>query len=457
MKKITSFIFDIFKKIIMFLWSIIENVIVLPISKLVYLISTKIKFKPGVIERVFNKPTSLIYISLFFAFVAFFLVDSKTVNFVETEAIVLPEQPIEVTYNEEAYVVEGIPENADITLMGKKSELYLAKQLGEHTISLDLTDCSVGTCKVKLTYDNPIKSLEYKLDPSNITVYVYPKASSVRTLVADPVNEDKLSSKLIVSSIKLSTDEVIIKSYKEKLEKVASVKALVDIGSIGIKEAGTYTVEKVALVAYGEDGSEIKNIEIVPNSITAEIVVTSPSKDVAINVIPVGTVRSGTAIKSITSSISQVTIYGEESVLDKINTIDLEIDVNNLSSDKTYKATITKPSGVKYISATAVTVKVTVETQTSKDYDNISIEIKGLDTNKYTAMTSNESASRVTVTVKGVSSLLDALNDNDISAYVDLAGYKEGTYDVPIKATGTDVRLTYVPKTTTVKITIKEK
>lgn len=456
MKKIFNIIFNIIKRFFLFLWSILEKALILPLSKLVYGITSKVKINTSGIERFLSRPQTLIYVSLFFAILAFWLIDSNTVSFVETEALVLTDQKVEVTYNDEAYVIEGIPEAVDITLMGNKSALYLAKQLGEHTVSLDLSSCTEGTCKVKLAYDKQVKSLDYKLDPSTVTVYVYPKVSSVRTLTTDVVNADKLDSKLIVSSVTMSTDEVIVKSHKDKLATVASVKALVDVSNLGITGAGTYTAEKVTLVAYDENGAEIENIEIVPGTVSAEIVVTSPKKDVPINVVPTGTVKPGTAIKSITSSISQVTIYGEESVLNKINSIDVEIDVNNLDSNKSYKATIKKPNGVKFISASNVTVKVAVETQTSKDFEDIQIEIKGLD-DKYSAMTTNQGASRVTVTVKGVSSILESLNSSDISAYIDLTDYKPGTYDVPIEATGTDVKLTYVPKTTTVSITIKEK
>lgn len=456
MKKIINFIFGILKKIVMFFWSILEKVLILPISKLVYRISSKIEIKTGVIEKFLSKPTTLIYISLFLSFLVFWLVDSNTVSFVETEALVLSDQPVEVTYNEEAYVIEGIPNTVDITLMGKKSGLYLAKQLGEHTVSLDLSSCTEGSCKVKLSYEKQVKSLDYKLDPSTVTVYVYPKVSEVRTLTTDIVNADKLDSKLIISSVTLSTDEVIVKSYKEKLKTVASVKALVDVSNLGINGAGKYKAEKVTLVAYDESGTEIDNIEIVPGSVSAEIVVTSPKKDVPINVVPVGTVKPGTAIKSITSSISQVTIYGEQSVLDKINAIEVEVDVNNLDSNKSFKRSIKKPNGVKFISSSSVTIKIAVETQTSKDFDGIQIEIEGLDTSKYSAQPQSAEDAKVTVTVKGVSSLLEALKTEDISAKINLSGYEPGTYDVPITASGPDVKLTYTPKTTTVKITIRK-
>ena len=55
------------------------------------------------------------------AIIAFVLVDLNVIDLTETEATVLTNQPILADYNEEAYVVEGIPETADIVLMGNKA------------------------------------------------------------------------------------------------------------------------------------------------------------------------------------------------------------------------------------------------------------------------------------------------------------------------------------------------
>ena len=48
--------------------------------------------------------------------------------------------------------------------------------------------------------------------------------------------------------------------------------------------------------------------EIVPNTITATVVVDSPNKTVPINVVPVGSVASGSAISSITPNVENVTL-----------------------------------------------------------------------------------------------------------------------------------------------------
>ena len=391
------------------------------------------------------------------AFAAFFAVDRKVINLVETEAIVLSNQPVVAEYNEEAYVVEGIPESADIVLMGRKSDLYLAEQLGDHKLSLDLTGLSAGTHKVSIKYNNPIKSLDYKVDPSRATIVIYPKVSASRTVTTDILNKDKLGSTLVISSIKLDRDEVIIKSYKEKLEKVASVKALVDVNALNANSAGTYTLENVKLIAYDEKGTEIKDIEIVPGTITATVEISSPSKTVPVKVVPVGDVASGSAISSITSNVNNITLYGEEDVLKEISEIEVEIDVNGLSKDKTFQETIVKPTGVRSMSDTAITIKVKMEGETSKEFKDIPIVFEHLDTNKYKPLAKNASDTKVDVVVKGVKSVLDKLDSKDIKAYVDLSDLEPGTYEVPVMVTGSDLKLSYSSRTTKIEVIIAKK
>ena len=457
MKKVLKKIGKFFAKLFKILYKIIDTLLVTPISKAVYFIGDKLSNRNGNLDKFLNKPNTLIYVSLICAFAAFFAVDRKVINLVETEAIVLSNQPVVAEYNEEAYVVEGIPESADIVLMGRKSDLYLAEQLGDHKLTLDLTGLSAGTHKVNIKYNNPIKSLDYKVDPSRATIVIYPKVSSSRTVTTDILNKDKLGSTLVISSIKLDRDEVIIKSYKEKLEKVASVKALVDVNALNANSAGTYTLENVKLIAYDEKGTEIKDIEIVPGTITATVVISSPSKTVPVKVIPVGEVASGSAISSITSNVTNVTLYGEEEILKDISEIEVEIDVNGLSKDKTFQETIVKPTGVRSMSDTAVTIKVKMEGETSKEFKDIPIVFEHLDTNKYKPLAKNASDTKVDVVVKGVKSVLDKLDSKDIKAYVDLSDLEPGTYEVPVMVTGNDLKLSYSSRTTKIEVIIAKK
>lgn len=448
---------NVFVKAIKKIANFFDRILITPISKLAYFIKDKFSFKSGFIDRMLNKPNVLLYISLILSFTMFMMVQKNFINFSDTKAITMSNLPVEVEYNDEAYVIEGLPTKADLVLLGKKSELYLAEQYGDHKITLDLTGLDVGTHKVTLDYNNPIRKLNYILDPGTVTIVIYPKVSEVRTLSIDVINTDKLDETLVVSNVLLDRNDVIIKSYKEKLNTVANVKAIVDVNSLNATESGTYTIDNVKLVAYDDKGKEISGIEVVPGQVTATVTITSPSKTVPLKIVPVGEVRSGSAISSITSSVTNVIVYADESVLKDINYIEVEIDVNGISSNKTYQKVINKPQGARSISDTSVTINVTMEEETSKDFMNISVETEGLN-EKFKASGATENDARVTVSVRGVGSLLEQLLDTDIKAYVDLSGITEpGTYNVPVYVTGSDVKLTYTSKTKQINVVVQNK
>ena len=444
-------------KIIKSIASFFDKILITPISKVAYAIKDKISFRSGFIDKLLNKPNVLLYLSLILAFAFFLSVQNNFINFSDTKAITMPNLPVEVEYNDEAYVVEGLPDKVNLVLTGKKSELYLAEQYGDHKVSLDLTGLEAGTHKVTLDYNNPIRKLNYILDPGTVTIMIYPKVSEVRTLSIDIINTDKLNETLVVSNVLLDRNDVIIKSYKEKLNTVANVKAIVDVNTLNATESGTYTIDNVKLVAYDDKGKEISGIEVVPNQVTATVTITSPSKTVPLRIVPVGEVRSGSAISSITSSVTNVTVYADETVLKDLNYIEVEIDVEGLSTNKTYQKVINKPQGTRSISDTSVTINVTMEEETSTDFEGLTVETEGLN-EKFKASGASASDAQVTVTVKGVGSLLESLEPTDIKAYVDLSSVTEpGVYTVPVYVTGSDVKLTYTSKTKQINVVVQNK
>ena len=432
-----------------------DKKVITPLTKLFLWCIEKSKDFSKLFEKMFSKKSSLVILSLIVSVCIFFYVDTKSTTISETSAEVLYNQKVNAIYNEEAYVIEGIPETVDITMIGRKADLYLAKQLPVETVDIDLKDLKPGTHEVSLKYRGAIDSVSYKIDPSIATVIIYSKMSEVRTLTADVVNQDKLNSKLSISSVELDRKEVIIKGPQYKLDKVATVKALVDISKIDNPEVGTMELSDIQLIAYDMKGIII-DVEIVPTTVKATIEIVSPSKVVPIKIVPNGDVAFGKAISKITSSIESVTIYGDENTLADIKSIEVPVNVDGLSDEKKYTLTIKKPSGVREISETSTTVNITVESETSKEIENIPIDYVNLN-DAYSPNAPTEEDKYVTVVVKGVKSVIDEIDADDIKVYVDLKNYGPGTHDVDIVVEGSDVRVTYEPKVTKVTWIIVKK
>lgn len=444
------------KKIILFF----DKWLITPITKLILLITDFVKDHGREIEKFINKKQTLIVLSLIFAFAVFVLVDQNSNTILNKSAEVLYNQPVTAEYNEEAYVIEGLPETVDITLIGRTSDLYLARQYTSSlSVSVDLRGLTPGSHKVKLNYTQglkALKSIDYKIDPSSANIVVYEKVSETRELDYDILHKDKLDNTLILDSVDLSRNDVIIKGASYKLKQVATVKALVDIDDINNPKVGTFTLKEIPLIAYDSDGKPV-DVEIVPNSVDAQIKITSPSKEVALQIIPKGDLAFGKSIKEFTPSISKVTIYGDESVINSIESIPVEIDVTNLSSSKTFNVNIDKPSGVRSISSKTVSIKVTLDDVITKEFTNMGISVENLNSN-FKAYAINKEDREVTVVVKGSSNVVNNLDSKTIKVTVDLSSYTTpGEYDVDVKVTGDDLKLSYESKTKKVKIKIEEK
>lgn len=434
------------------LWKIIDRKIVLPITKLVVRISDSFDKSGRKLEMLLSKSTTLLFLSLFMAIVVFVIVDQKVLSFSENSAEILKEQKVNVVYNEEAYVVEGLPDTVDVTLIGRKADLYFAKQSPSHEITVDLSGLKPGTHKVNIKYNQALASIEYKVNPSVATVIIYPKVSETKTLTTDILNQDSLDNKLVIKKVNIDNDKVIVKGAEHQLAEVATVKALVDIKKLPTQEEGTITLKDIPLKAFDVDGKAV-DVEIVPEKINADIEIDSPSKELPIQVIPKGDLSFGQAISSITTSETRVRVYGDESVLSELKYVPLEIDVSGLKSDHKYKMELTKPVGIKSMDVNNVTVNITLGKSTSRVVNDIKIKTRNL-ADGYSVQGISEDDIKVAVTLKGVATVIDGISAEDITAYIDLKGYGEGTHEVPVEVEGTDPKVVYTPKTKKVSIKI---
>jgi len=434
---------------------LIDKKIVTPITKFILLVTDKLSKRTDRFERWLVKKNTLVFISLLIAVVAFFAIDNKSISLVDSYAEVLYDQRVEAIYNTETYVVEGLPETVDVTLIGRKIDMYLAKQLSNGYVTVDISNLKEGTHKVALNYESNIESVDYNIDPSTVNVSIYPKVSTTKTATIDTINQESLDTKLSISNVAIDKAEIIIKGAEHTIQEVANVRALVDIQKLVDPEAGVVTLEDVPLIAYDTNG-KVVDVEMVPSKVTATITIDSPSKEVPIKVIPVGEVQFGKAISSITSNETKVTIYGSEDIIEDVEYLPIEVDVNGLSTNKEFNVSLVAPEGIRELSVKSTKINITLGEEITKEIKDVRIETTNLDSN-YKAAAIGESSIKTNVIVKGTQEVLNAIDESKIKAIVDLSGYTEGDHEVEIVVSGDDVKATYSAKTTKIKIRISKK
>ena len=453
MKKIGRLFVRIFRHIGLFF----DKWLITPITKLIIKLMSLGKTLVKAFDKVSGRKSTLLVVSLLLAFLTFVWIDQESNIMIDQYAEILYNQPVTAVYNEELYVVEGLPKTVDITLIGQRRHIFLAKQSPSKGVSVDLTGLKPGNHKVTLKYTQRLKSLDYKLDPSQVTVTIHEKVSENRSLTYDILHQDSLDSRAYISNVELDRSDVIIKGAQYKLDKVATVKALLDVNSIPKNQqtAGDVTLKDIPLVAYDNNG-KIVNVEIVPKTVTATVTITSPSKEIPVRVVPKGNLAFGKSIKSMDSSLSKITVNGSQEAIDKIEQLEVEIDVKGLEKDKEFNVTLKKPKGITELSSKTMTIKVVIDNSSSKEFENVSVTTENLDS-KYKVQALSEADRQVTVVVKGSEEAIKDIDVSDITAYIDLANYGVGEHEVEVQVTGTDLKLTYKSKTKKIKVRISEK
>lgn len=448
MKRISKSIKAFFRHILSFF----DKWLITPITKLMLKIANFFKDNTKSLDRIASKKSTLIIVSLILAFGVFVIVDQESNVMIDQYAEVLYDEPVTAVYNEELYVVEGLPETVDITLIGQRRHIFLAKQAPSKGVTVDLTGLKPGNHKVTLNYSQRLKSLDYRLDPSEVTVTIYEKVSATKSLTVDILHQDELDSKLYIDNVELDRTDVIIKGAQYKLDKVATVRALVDVEEINKPKAGEITLKDVPLVAYDEEGQRV-DVEIVPSTVDAKLTITSPSKEIPVKVVPTGKLAFGKSIESINTSVSTVTVYGQQDAIDKIEELEVDVDVKGLDKDKKFTVTLKKPKGITEISEKTITVDVKVANSNTKEFTVNTIEFRNL-ADGLSVQALSAADTTVTVSVSGSSDIVDKLDASSIVAYVDLKDYGVGEHEVEVHVEKSDLKLTYTPKTKKIRVRI---
>ena len=437
MKK-TSKIVNFFKSIGHFF----DRILITPITKVFMGFIKFFSTNGSGIEKILVNRQSIVVISLIFAIITYVAIDQKHVTLIDNSAEILYNQKVTVNYNEALYVVEGVPETVDLTIVGKKGDVYLAKQYPVEGVVLDLTGYTPGSYQVAFKYDKEINSVDYnsvdyKVDPSSVNIRIYDKVSVTKELGSEVIHRDNLDTKLNIDSIVLDRDNVTVKGAKHILEEVAIVKAIIDIDKLSSTKAGTTTLTEVPLIAYDAEGNKM-DVEVVPGKVSATIKVTSPSKEIPIKLIPDGEL-DGVAIKSLKANIDKVTVYGNQDTIDTITSLPVKVNVQGVKDNKTYTVNLTKPTGIREISVKTITV------------DTVNLG-SGL-----IVQAIGEENRSVEVILNGSSSILDTVEASQIKAYIDLEGLGVGEHSVPVKVSGEDTRVTYTSRVKEIKIKISKK
>ncbi|MCR4580924.1 MAG: hypothetical protein K5666_00190 [Bacilli bacterium] len=200
-------------------------------------------------------------------------------------------------------------------------------------------------------------------------------------------------------------------------------------------------------------GNRLSNVETVPSRISATISIDSYHVTLPVKTVITGTMATGKAIASITSSVKNVDVYGDKDVLDKMSEVQAKVDVEGLSDNKQLSVELFKVNGVRYMTETKTNISITVGEETNKEISGIIVSSSNLNSDLTAQASSDERT--ITVILKGTKEVINSINENNIYATVDLAGLGKGSWTVPVTVTTSDERVTAIPSKTEITVNIR--
>ncbi|WLP59939.1 CdaR family protein [Bacillus pumilus] len=347
-----------------------------------------------------------------------------------TDEATLTDIPVKAYYDDEKYVVTGVPQTVNVTIKGSTSAVKTARQTKNFEIYADMQNLSTGTHKVELKARDVSKGLTLSINPSVTTVTIQEKTTAEFPVETEFYNQNKIKDGYSPEQPIVNPKKVTVTGSKDVIDKISVIKAFVNLEDVDQQ------IEKEAkLTVYDSNGNELP-VELSPSVVNITVPISSPSKKVPFKIERTGSLPDGISISSIETSPSEVTVYGSQKVLDSLDFIDgVELDLSKIKDDTEIDADIPLPDGVKKVSPETVKIKVKVATAQEKKIDNVPISVVGL-SKDLTSDFVSPSSGRLTLTAKGSKSAIDKLKASDVEAYINVGDLNEGTHEVTVQVNG---------------------
>ncbi|RST65538.1 YbbR-like domain-containing protein [Bacillus pumilus] len=347
-----------------------------------------------------------------------------------TDEATLTDIPVKAYYDDEKYVVTGVPQTVNVTIKGSTSAVKTARQTKNFEIYADMQNLSTGTHKVELKARDVSKGLTLSINPSVTTVTIQEKTTAEFPVETEFYNQNKIKDGYSPEQPIVNPKKVTVTGSKDVIDKISVIKAFVNLEDVDQQ------IEKEAkLTVYDSSGNELP-VELSPSVVNITVPISSPSKKVPFKIERAGSLPDGISISSIETSPSEVTVYGSQKVLDSLDFIDgVKLDLSKIKDDTEIDADIPLPDGVKKVSPETVKIKVKVATAQEKKIDNVPISVVGL-SKDLTSDFVSPSSGRLTLTAKGSKSAIDKLKASDVEAYINVGDLNEGTHEVTVQVNG---------------------
>jgi YbbR domain-containing protein len=313
----------------------------------------------------------------------------------------------------------------NLTVKGSKSDLKAA-QTKDYRLRVDLRTVGEGEHTLQLEENLPRGITLVSMSPTTVLVKI--EALQTKEFEVDvqtrgsPAKGYKVGTPIIKPN-----NRVHVTLPKSQLANVVSVGATIEID--GNKE--TIKNKSVKLAAYDESGKVIEEAVIDPAVLEVEVPITNPFKTVPLQFKLIGQMPAGLSISSFKPEVEQVTIYGPQDALDKIEFIEVEVQLDGLRNSGKVSIPLKIVAPIIEISPAEISINIEVLLSTTRTLEGLTISLSGLGEGLLATIT-DPSTGRADITIQGAPAILDRLSPGDVDVIADLSGRGPGIYTIPL-------------------------
>ncbi|MCR5482117.1 MAG: hypothetical protein K6F52_04910 [Clostridia bacterium] len=310
-----------------------------------------------------------------------------------------------------------------LTIQGQRSDIVELDK-SEIIVTADLFGYNKGENYIPVNVTVPDKITLVEKNPPSILVHIEEMVSVYKpiSLVYSAAFEDGAEAGNVI----IQPEEIEVKGAKSAVERVASIKALIDTSQI----TGDVAELTPQLTPMDSKGQTVSGVTL--SATTANVSLRKCyTKNVSLKVETTGEVASPYELDSI-SIPKKIKIRGPKDKIDEITTVEAKpVDLSKVTASGTIPLQLDLPKDVELANASSDTgVVVTLKGLVSKSFEIESgnIAIEGLAEGLYAYI----NTASISVTVTGAEDIMEGFDNSDIVLYVDASQLAEGSSILPV-------------------------
>jgi YbbR domain-containing protein len=315
----------------------------------------------------------------------------------------------------------------------------------------DLSSAVLGQYTVKLNFDLPNSVQFVSSDKSEVTLLIKELQQVQKPVMVEYVGSTPANGYMLLDPT-VSPNEIVLSGPEDKLALIDKVYVSVDLSETDTTYRATLPVN----VVDSSGNSLLYWVTPQPALLDVLVPVVSeqPSKVAPISVTLSGEPADGYVVSRIVIDPSVTTVYGVQSVLDKVDYVYTSaVNIKDATSNVTQEVTLLNLDGVNVDKTAVYQVVVVVERQATKTISDVALTLTNVNSDYNYQLEQNT----CDVEVSGPVSAVNSITNTGLEARIDVSSLTPGSMKANVQVTtNSNVQVNSIsPRTVNIEVTQK--